>query len=328
MSGNQIKHIGVLTSGGDSPGMNACIRAVVRSAIYKGIKVTGIMRGFQGMIEGDFIPLESGSVSNIIQRGGTILKSARCKEFMEVKGRETAAQNLKKEGIEAVVVIGGDGSFKGALALQNESGIPMIGIPGTIDNDLTGTDYTLGYDTALNTVVEAVDKLRDTAASHDRLFIVEVMGRDAGLIALRSGIAVGAEAILIPETKTDFNHVISILEHGWNRQKTSAIMIVCEGDEAGGAYEVSKEIKKRIDSYEVRISVLGHIQRGGNPTCLDRVLASRMGMASVDSLLEGKAGNMVGIVKNEITLTPFEQATKKGQIINEELLRLAEILST
>jgi 6-phosphofructokinase 1 len=322
-----MKRIAVFTSGGDSPGMNAAIRAVVRSGIYYGIEVYGIMRGYSGMIDGDFIELKSNSVSNIIQRGGTILKSARSERFRTIEGMNTAHENLLKNNIDGVIAIGGDGTFKGALEFNNHFKIPFIGIPGTIDNDLYGTDFTIGYDTAINTVVDAVDRLRDTADSHDRLFFVEVMGRDAGLIALRSGIGVGAEAILIPETTTHIDQLIKILESGWKRKKTSSIIIVAEGDEEGGALEVAKKVKDKFQFYDTRVTVLGHLQRGGSPTCMDRVLASRLGVASVEALKNGKAGMMIGVINKDIVHTAFEKAVKHNIELNKNLLRLVEILS-
>jgi 6-phosphofructokinase 1 len=322
-----MKKIAVFTSGGDSPGMNACIRAVVRSGIYRGLEVIGITHGYEGMIEGKFSLMKSESVSGIIQHGGTILKTARSKRFMTSEGMKEAYENLRKENIEGVVAIGGDGTFRGAVEFNKSYNIPFVGIPGTIDNDLAGTDYTLGFDTAINTVVEAVDKIRDTAASHDRLFFVEVMGRDAGSIALLSGISVGAEAILIPETKTYVDKLISTLQKGWHRNKTSMIVIVAEGDEAGGAYKIAEMVKEKFTSIETRVTVLGHIQRGGNPTAFDRVLASRLGVAAVEALLNGRRNEMIGLVNNEISFTPFTQAVKQ-QIINQNLLKIAEILST
>lgn len=322
-----MKKIGVFTSGGDSPGMNACIRAVVRSAKYYDIDTVGIVRGYDGMINTDFKNLKPSDVSNIIQRGGTILKSARSKGFMTYEGRKKAFENLQKEGIEGIVAIGGDGTFKGAVEFSKEFDMPIIGVPGTIDNDLQGTDNTLGYDTALNTVIWAVDKLRDTADSHDRLFIVEVMGKDAGFIALRSGIGVGAEAILVPETTTYINKLLAILERGWKRKKSSSIVIVAEGDDSGGAYEVAKQVKENFPHYDTRVSILGHIQRGGSPSAVDRVLGSRMGLAAVEALKDGKRNEMIGIVNNKIHYTPFEFAIKHHDELNAELLNLAEILS-
>ena len=288
----------------------------------------GIYRGYEGMIDGDIQPFSSRDVSNIIQKGGTILKSARSKGFMTVEGRKQAFENLQKHGIEGLVVIGGDGSFRGASVFYEEYGIPVMGCPGTIDNDLYGTDFTLGYDTAVNTVVEAVDKIRDTANSHDRMFIVEVMGRDAGFIALRSGIVTGAEAVLIPETKTYINELIELLERGWKRQKSSAIVIVAEGDDAGGAFDVAEKVKARFDRYDTRVVVLGHIQRGGSPTASDRLLGSRMGYAAVEALLQGRTNEMAGVINNKITYTPFEKATKHHLDINPHLLELVEILSS
>lgn len=322
-----MKKIAVFTSGGDAPGMNACIRAVVRTALYEKLEVMGIVRGYDGMIHGDFIRLQSNSVSNIIQRGGTILKSARSAEFRTKQGRERAARQLHKHQIEGVVAIGGDGTFTGAQIFSEEHGIPFIGIPGTIDNDLYGTDYTLGYDTALNTVVEAVDKIRDTADAHDRLFFVEVMGRDAGFIALRSGIASGAEAILIPETETYIDTLIAKLKAGWERQKTSSIIIVAEGDDAGGAYEVAAKVKERFNHYETKVTILGHIQRGGSPSAHDRVLASQLGNAAVRALLDGRKNEMVGLINRKIAYTPFAKAIKHNQQFNKGLLELAEVLA-
>lgn len=322
-----MKRIAVFTSGGDAPGMNACIRAVVRAAVYNQIEVYGIYHGFQGMINGEFKELDSCDVSGIIQHGGTILKSSRSEEFMTKKGREKAFENLKENGIEGVVAIGGDGTFTGASVFSQEFGIPFIGIPGTIDNDLFGTDYTIGYDTAINTVVQAVDKLRDTASSHDRLFFVEVMGRDAGFIALRSGIGVGAEAVLVPETKTYLDQLIKMLEKGWKREKESMIIIVAEGDDEGGAAQIAAKVKKKFDHYDTRITVLGHIQRGGSPTAMERVLASRLGVASVEALLKGRENEMAGIVNNKLLFTPFERAVKHNTELNSELLKLTEILS-
>jgi 6-phosphofructokinase 1 len=308
-----MKHIGLLTSGGDAPGMNACIRSVVRSANYYGIKVSGVYRGFQGLIEDDLEEMDSGRVSGIIFRGGTILRSARCPEFHKAEMRALAADHLRNRGIEALVVIGGDGSFRGALALEEEQGIATIGIPGTIDNDLYGTDSTLGYDTAVNTVIQAVDKIKDTAESHHRLFIVEVMGRDAGFIALRSGIATGAEAILVPETVTDVDKIVKHLKKGWNAHKYSALLIVAEGDEIGGAYEVRDLIRERVKEYDIRVTVLGHIQRGGSPSAYDRVLASRLGLGAIKALKAGVSKVMIGERHKDIVHIPLEQATKHHQ---------------
>ncbi|MCJ8211746.1 6-phosphofructokinase [Mucilaginibacter sp. RS28] len=322
----QIKNVGVYTSGGDAPGMNAAIRAVVRTALYYNLEVTGIRRGYEGMINGDFLTMDRKSVGNIIQRGGTILKTARSEHFKTAEGRKLAYENLKKRGIDALVAIGGDGTFTGAKVFGKEYNFPIVGLPGTIDNDLLGTDYTIGYDTAINTVIDAVDKIRDTAESHDRLFIVEVMGRDSGLIALRTGIAAGAEAILIPETKTDLNALYHKLEQG-RKDKSSKIVIVAEGEEAGGAFEIGKLIKDRFPNYDTRVSVLGHIQRGGRPSCQDRVLASRVGVAAVEALLKGHHNEMIGVINGEISYTPFESAIKHNTEINPALLKIVDILS-
>jgi len=322
----KIKNIGVFTSGGDAPGMNAAIRAVVRTALYYGLDVTGIRRGYEGMIHGEMVPMDRKSVSNIIQRGGTILKTARSEGFKTVGGRKIAYNQLQKHGVDALIGIGGDGTFTGARVFGEEFDIPFIGLPGTIDNDLQGTDFTIGYDTAINTVIDAVDKIRDTAESHDRLFIIEVMGRDSGLIALRTGIAAGAEAILIPETKTNINALFDRLERG-RKDKASKIVIVAEAEEAGGAFEIGRQVKDKYPNYDTRISILGHIQRGGRPSCMDRVLASRVGVAAVEALLAGHKGEMVGVVHNEITYTPFEHAVKHHIEINPNFLKIVEILS-
>ncbi len=322
-----MKKIAVMTSGGDSPGMNACIRAVIRTGIYHGLEVYGIRRGYEGMIDGDFYKMESHDVSNIIQRGGTILKTARSQRFMTVEGRKTAFENLKSHGIEGFVAVGGDGTFRGATVFEQEYGITCVGVPGTIDNDLFGTDYTLGFDTAINTAIDCIDKIRDTAISHNRLFFVEVMGRDAGFIALSCGIAGGAEAIVIPETETNIDNLISILQNGWSHQKTSAIVIVAEGDERGGAFEIAKLVKEKFDYYDTRVSVLGHIQRGGNPTVRDRILGSRLGMAAVEALLDGRKNVMAGLVNDELSFTPFANATKHHMDINKQMLKLVEILA-
>ncbi len=325
---NTIKRIGVLTSGGDAPGMNAAIRAVTRTAIFHGLHVTGIRRGYQGMVEGDFIELETKSVANIIQRGGTILKTARSKDFMTKEGMERAYNNLRNAGIDAVVAIGGDGTFRGAhefTALYPD--VKIIGIAGTIDNDLAGTDNCIGYDTALNTVVDAVDKIRDTADSHERLFFIEVMGRDAGFIALRSGIAVGAEDILIPETQSSIDELIEKLEKGRRRNKTSGIIMIAEGDESGGAFAVAEKVKARLPQYDIRVTVLGHIQRGGSPSCMDRVYASQYGYHAVKALLAGKSGIMVGIIKREVVETPFGQAVKHTNKVRTDLKEMIRTLS-
>jgi len=306
---NKIKNIGVLTSGGDSPGMNAAIRAVVRAAIYYDLNVFGISRGYEGLINGDFIEMDRKSVANIIQRGGTILKTARSDAFRTIEGRTQAYEQLKKHDIDALVIIGGDGTFTGGNLFTKEFDFPVVGLPGTIDNDLEGTDFTIGYDTAINTVINAVDKIRDTAESHDRLFIVEVMGRDSGLIALRSGIGVGAEAIMIPEANMGVDGLVTRLENG-RKDKSSKIIIVAEGDEVGGAFNVGEVLKQKFPAYDIRVSVLGHIQRGGKPSCMDRVLASRLGVAAVEGLLNGHSGEMVGLMNKEIVYTPFDHAIK------------------
>ncbi|MFT5970805.1 MAG: 6-phosphofructokinase 1 [Flavobacteriales bacterium] len=320
-----MKKIAVLTSGGDAPGMNACIRAVVRKAQKEGIAVVGIKRGYQGLIDGNFVPLDYHSVSNIIQKGGTILKSARSTDFMEKEGRNKAFEFIQKQGIEALVVIGGDGTFTGAKIFEEEFGLPIMGAPGTIDNDLYGTDATIGYDTALNTIVSAVDKIRDTADSHNRLFFVEVMGKDVGFIALRSGIAIGAEAVLVPETETNIEAIANMLH---NRTKdTSAIIIVAEGDEAGGAFEVAKKVKLQFDGYDTRVSILGHLQRGGSPSAFDRVLASELGVACVGALLSGKSGSMAGVQGKQVVLTPFGKAVKHHKALNPVLVTLLDVLA-
>ena len=320
--------IGVLTSGGDSPGMNACVRAVVRTGIYHGLEVFGIMRGFSGMVENDIIRMESRSVANIIQRGGTILKTSRCMDFFEPEGRKRAFENLKKRGINGLVIIGGDGSFRGAQIFSHEFDIPCIGLPGTIDKDIAGTDFTIGFDTAVNTAVEAIDKIRDTAEAHDRLFVIEVMGRDAGYIALHSGIATGAENILIPERKTEIENVIAQLAEKERRQKLVNLIVVAEGEEFGGGNEVAKFIKAQLPLLEVRVCILGHIQRGGSPSCMDRLIASRMGFHAVESLIEGRHNVFVGIVNNKMNYIPLDQAIKKKQRISEEWLKIVKILAT
>lgn len=321
-----MKKIAVFTSGGDAPGMNACIRAVVRTAIFHKIEVAGIMRGYDGMINNEFITLNTKSVANIIQRGGTILKTARSEEFMKPEGRKKAKANLEKHSIEGIVAIGGDGTFKGALEFGKICSIPVVGCPGTIDNDLVGTDFTIGYDTAINTVAEAVDKIRDTAESHDRLFFVEVMGRDAGLIALRSGIGSGSEAILISEAETDMNTLIQHLKEG-RKDKSSKIVIVSEQEGTGSVIKISEEVKKALPYYDIRVSVLGHVQRGGNPTCMDRVNSSRMGFSAVEALMEGKKSVMIGIINNKIAYTPFENAVKHINELHPDLLRMMKILA-
>lgn len=322
-----MKTIAVFTSGGDSPGMNACIRAVVRTALHYNIKVYGVMHGYQGMIEDQFRLLGSDEVGNILQRGGTILKSSRSKEFLTKEGRQKAFDNIRKYDIEGIIAIGGDGTFAGAKVFTEEHNIPFIGLPGTIDNDLIGTDYTIGYDTALNNVIEAVDKIKDTAASHDRLFFVEVMGKDAGFIALRSGIGVGAAAILIPEVHTNLEELVDNLRAAYTRKKSSSIIIVAEGDDAGGAYKIAEKVVERLPQYDTRVSILGHQQRGGSPSALDRMLASQLGNEAVNALMAGKHSVMVGIVDKKFQYTPFEQAIKHHDKINPAFLKLAEILA-
>lgn len=324
----KVTKIGVLTSGGDAPGMNAAVRAVVRTAIYNGIEAFGIMRGYAGMIDNDIVPMHSRSVANIIQRGGTILKTARCKEFFQPEGRKKAYNNLKKLGIDGLVIIGGDGSFKGADIFSREFDIPCIGLPGTIDKDIAGTDFTIGFDTAVNTAVEAIDKIRDTADAHDRLFIIEVMGRDAGYIALHSGIATGAENILIPERKTEVEELIQGLLEKEKRKKLVNLVVVAEGDEVGGGNEVAKIIKNRLPNADVRVCILGHIQRGGSPSCLDRLIASRMGYSAVECLIDGRHNVMVGIMNNKMHYTPLEKAVKAKQKINDEWLKIVKILAS
>ena len=323
-----VTRIGVLSSGGDSPGMNACIRAVVRTAIYNGMEVYGIMRGYSGLVEDDIVRMESRSVANIIQRGGTILKTSRCKEFFDAEGRKKAYDNLKKRGINGLVIIGGDGSFRGAQIFSNEYDIPCIGLAGTIDKDIAGTDFTIGFDTAVNTAVEAIDKIRDTAEAHDRLFIIEVMGRDAGYIALHSGIATGAENILIPERKTQIDDIICQLAEKERRHKLVNLIVVAEGDEFGGADEVAKVVRERLPLLEVRVCILGHIQRGGSPSCMDRLIASRMGYHAVECLVEGRFNVFVGIVNNKMSYIPLNEAVKKKQRISEEWLKIVKILAS
>jgi len=324
----KIKKIGVLTSGGDAPGMNAAIRGVTRTAIYYGLEVVGIRHGYHGMIHNDFVELKANSVSNILARGGTILKTARSKEFLEVEGRKLAYENLKAAEIDAVVVIGGDGSLTGARVFCDEYyDIPFVGIPGTIDNDIYGTDYTIGYDTALNTVVEAVDKIRDTAGSHNRLFFIEVMGRDAGFIALSSGIACGAEAILIPEVHGQVSNLKEYLQKDFKRNKSSNIVIVAEGNESGGAFAIAESVKEDFTDFDVRVSVLGHIQRGGTPSAHDRVVAGKLGFAAVEALMDDQHSVMVGYHNNEIDQVPFRKVIKLKKKVNPDQLQMVEILS-
>ena len=324
-----MKRVAVLTSGGDAPGMNAAIRGVTRTAIYYGLEVVGIRHGYHGMINNHFVSLKAHSVSDILARGGTILKTARSKEFMTEEGRKQAYDNLKNAGIDAVVVIGGDGSLTGARVFCDEYfDIPFVGIPGTIDNDIFGTQYTLGFDTALNTVVEAIDKIRDTASSHSRLFFVEVMGRDVGHIALNAGVAAGAEEILIPEQNLGLERLLDSLKRSKKSGKSSSIVVVAEGDKTGkNVFELKEYVETHLPIYDVRVSVLGHIQRGGVPTAFDRVLASRMGVKAVESILNGKSNFMVGIMENEIVLTPIDEAIKGTTKIDRELIRVSDIMT-
>lgn len=321
-----MKKIGVLTSGGDAPGMNACVRAVVRGAIYNGLEVVGVQYGYEGLIEGKFVDLQARSVSNIIQRGGTILRTARSEKFLTKEGRADAAKNLRDADIDGMIAIGGDGTFQGATKLMEEHNISVVGVPGTIDNDLYGTDYTIGYDTAVNTAMEAIDKIRDTAASHDRLFYVEVMGRDSGFIALDVGISSGSEHIAVPETHTNISDLKEALVSS-KRHKSSAIIIVAEGEESGGALSLAEKIKDAA-GYDYRICVLGHIQRGGIPTARDRLLASRLGVAAVETLLEGVHGVMIGEIHGKISLTPLAETWTKRKSIDKTKWKLAAILAT
>ena len=324
-----IKKVGVLTSGGDSPGMNAAIRSVVRTCAYHNIECIGIYRGYQGMIEGDFKEMGPRSVNNIVNKGGTILKSARSSEFKTVEGRKKAHDNLVKAGVDALVVIGGDGTFTGGLLFSSEFNFPIMGIPGTIDNDIFGTSHTLGYDTALNTVIEVIDKIRDTASSHNRLFFVEVMGRDAGHLALNAGIGAGAEEILIPEEDLGLERLLESLRKSKASGKSSSIVVIAEGDKIGkNVFELKDYVEANLPEYDVRVSVLGHMQRGGSPSCFDRVLASRLGVKAVESLIEGKESYMVGLQCDKIKLTPLVQAIKGKTEIDRELLRVSDIMST
>lgn len=323
-----MKKIAVFTSGGDSPGMNANIRAVVRTALHYDIKVVGIRSGYEGMIDGDMFEMESKDVSSIIQLGGTILQTARSERFMTKEGRQQAYENLKKMGIEGIVACGGNGTFTGAKVLMEEfPDISIVGTPGTIDNDLYGTDYTIGYDTAVNTAMNAIDNIKDTANAHGRLFFVEVMGRDAGFIALRSAIASGAEAVLVPETFTNLDVLVNTLNTNYQNKKRASVVVVAEGDDAGGAFEIVQQIKPRLLSKDIRVTILGHIQRGGRPTVLDRVLASRLGMEAVRALMNGKKGVMVGQIGADVAYTPFEVAIKHHQTINKTLVEMVDILA-
>lgn len=323
----EIKTIGILTSGGDAPGMNAAIRAVTRAAIFSGFKVKGIYRGYRGLVTDEIVEFSTANVSNIIQRGGTILKTARCKEFQTPEGRQLAYDTLRRHEIDALVVIGGDGSLTGARIFANEFNLPIIGLPGTIDNDLYGTDTTIGYDTALNTIMECVDKIRDTATSHERLFFIEVMGRDAGFLALNGAIASGAEAAIIPEISTEVDQLADLIENGFRKSKNSSIVLVAESPVTGGAMGIAQRVEKEYPQYDVRVSILGHLQRGGSPTAHDRILASRMGAAAIDALLDDQRNVMIGIKNDEIVYVPFTKAIKNDKPINRDLLNTLRRLS-
>lgn len=322
-----IKCIGILTSGGDAPGMNAAIRAVTRSAIYNGLTVKGIYRGYKGLITGEIQEFKTQNVSNIIQQGGTILKTARCQEFKTPEGRKIAYETMQREGIDALVVIGGDGSLTGARLLAQEFDVPCIGLPGTIDNDLYGTDTTIGYDTALNTILDAVDKIRDTATSHERLFFVEVMGRDAGFLALNGAIAAGAEAAIIPEFNTEVDQLEEFIKNGFRKSKSSSIVLVAESEITGGAMHYAERVKNEYPQYDVRVTILGHLQRGGKPTAHDRIIASRMGVASIQALMEGQRNVMIGIENDQIVYVPFTKAIKNDKPIDRELINVLHELS-
>lgn len=322
-----IKTIGVLTSGGDSPGMNAAIRAVTRSAIFNGFKVKGIYHGYKGLVENEIVDFQVQNVSNIIQHGGTILKTARCQEFKTVEGRKQAYKNIKKRGIDALVVIGGDGSLSGARQFASEYDFPVIGVPGTIDNDLSGTDHTIGYDTALNTIMWCVDRIRDTASSHERLFFIEVMGRESGFLALNGAIATGAEAAIIPEISTEVDQLAELIESGFRQSKRSSIVLVAESPVTGGAMGLAERVRKEYPQYNVRVTILGHLQRGGNPTAMDRILASRMGAAAIDALMEGQRNIMIGDDDEKIVYVPFSKAIRRDKVIDRGLLDLLHRLS-
>lgn len=322
-----IRKVGVLTSGGDAPGMNAAIRAVVRGAVFHGIEVCGIVRGYDGLINDNIIPMDGYSVSNIIQRGGTILKSARSEEFRTKEGRAKAYENVKKHNIDGLVVIGGNGSYTGAMYFNQEHGVPVIGAPGTIDNDLYGSDFTIGYDTAVNTALNAIDKIRDTADAHDRIFFVEVMGRDSGYIAIRSAIGGGAELAMIPETKTSTQYVINKLKEVSQHSRASHIIVVAEGDEEGSASDIAARVKRSLPHLDIKVTQLGHIQRGGTPSAADRVLASRLGLAALEGLMEGRTNVAAGIINRKLVYTSFEEAITKKKPYNKELVRMIEILS-
>jgi len=322
-----MKRIAVLTSGGDAPGMNAAIRAVVRAGVYYEKEVFGVYEGYEGLIAGNFVKLKVRSVNNILHRGGTFLKSARSEAFKTAEGRQKAIEKLKKKNIEGLVVIGGDGTFTGAMKLSEESGLPIIGIPGTIDNDLAGTDYTLGYDTATNTVAHAIDQIRDTALSHNRLFFIEVMGRNSGAIAVRSGIAGGAVATLIPEKQISTEDLMKKLDKGAERGKTSSLVVVAEAGAPGRTYTIADEVKKLRPAYDIKVTVLGHLQRGGSPSCFDRVLASRLGVGAIEGLIDGKRDVMAGIVNDDVVFTTFKHAIESSKPVEEEAFRVSKILS-
>lgn len=323
----EIKCIGILTSGGDAPGMNAAIRAVTRAAIFNGLKVKGIYRGYKGLCTNEIEDFKTENVSNIIQRGGTILKTARCKEFMTPEGRKVAYDNMVKAGIDALIIIGGDGSLTGARIFAQEYGVTCIGLPGTIDNDLYGTDTTIGYDTALNTIMECVDKIRDTATSHERLFFVEVMGRDAGFLALNGAIASGAEAAIIPEFSTEFDQLEDFIKNGFRKSKNSSIVLVAESELTGGAMHYAERVKNEYPQYDVRVTILGHLQRGGSPTANDRILASRLGVASIEALMEGQRNVMVGVQNDKVVYVPFSKAIKNDKPIDRDLVGVLRELS-
>ena len=324
---NKIQRIGVFTSGGDAPGMNAALRAVVRACIYYDVEVYGIFRGYEGMIEGDIEPLDVRSVANILQRGGTILKSARSEKFKTVEGRKKAYNHLKSKGIQALIGIGGDGTFTGLHKLYQEHDLPCICVPGTIDNDIAGTDYTIGYDTATNTAVEAIDKIRDTALSHNRLFFIEVMGRDSGAIAINSGIAGGAVAIIIPEVETSIDDLVEKINQGADKRKTSSLVIVAEGGKTGSAMEIAEKVREKTSYFDVKVTILGHLQRGGSPTYFDRVLASKMGVAAVEFIRERKTDSMVGTINGKMVCNQFDDIMNQKHQIDSEDLRIAKILS-
>ena len=324
---SEIKCIGILTSGGDAPGMNAAIRAVTRSAIFNGFSVKGIMRGYKGLVFNEIVEFKSQSVSNIIQLGGTILKTARCKEFTTPEGRKAAYDNMTAAGIDALVVIGGDGSLTGARLFAQEYNVPIVGLPGTIDNDLGGTDSTIGYDTALNTIMQSVDKIRDTATSHERLFFIEVMGREAGFLALNGAIASGAEAAIIPEIAMEVDQLDQLIENGFRKSKNSSIVLVAESELTGGAMGLAERVKNEYPQYDVRVTILGHIQRGGSPTASDRIMASRMGEAAINALLEDQRNVMIGIQNDELVYIPFSRAIKCQKPINRQLLTTLRVLS-